>query len=492
MRKFLILLIVIVLIILNIPPALAQSEVRARVIAYELNLRDSYHDESQIVGVLTVNSEVVVLAREDEPGNGGIWMQVRTLDGSTQGWVLSVYLEFAPDFILQSVPVMNLDAPMQNLTTENVPQEQAQQQPAAPVATGQGISGSTRAIVNLRSGPGTGFDVLSIVQANQTVVFVGRNQSSTWLQTLISGGQMGWLSYTFVNADGNVTSLPVVGAGAPLPQTQSATAIEQAPQSAQANTMPGVIPSISGTARQIYLRGQQLGNNAGVFAKVGDSITASNLFLNPIGNGGARLNEYAYLQPVIDFFSQTPARDHFSFANTSLAARGGWTSFDVLDPQRAVPGICNYGESPLVCEYRTNHPSVALIMLGTNDLNWVNGTDFRNNMERIVQTSIDMGVIPVLSTIPDQPLSYAAGRVAEFNGIIMDIAAQHDIPLWNYWLALQGLPNQGLSGDSVHPSYDPSTAETGIFDANGLRYGYNVRNLTALMVLDAVWRGAMY
>ncbi|MEQ8677879.1 MAG: SH3 domain-containing protein [Aggregatilineales bacterium] len=492
MRKFLILIMLVVLFVLNLPAAFGQSEVRARVIAYELNLRDSYHDESQIVGMLSVNTEVVVLAREDEPGNGGIWMQVRTLDGGASGWVLSVYLEFAPDFILQSIPVVNIAAPAQNLTTENAGAEQpVQQQSAAPVATGQGISGSTRAIVNLRGGPGTNFDVISTVQAGQTVVFVGRNQSSTWLQTLVSGGTMGWLSYTFVNVDGNVTNLPVVGAGAPLPQTQTTTA-EQAPQNTQANAMPGVIPSISGTARQIYLRGQQLGNNAGVFAKIGDSITASNLFLNPVGFGGARLNEYAYLQPVIDFFSQTSARDHFSFANTSLAARGGWTSFDVLDPQRAVPGICNYGESPLVCEYRNNRPSVALIMLGTNDLNWVNGTDYRANLERIVQTSIDMGVIPVLSTIPDQPLSYAAGRVSEFNGIIMAVAAQYDIPLWNYWSALQGLPNRGLSGDSVHPSYDSSTAETAIFDANGLRFGYNVRNLTALMVLDAVWRGAMY
>lgn len=354
------------------------------------------------------------------------------------------------------------------------------------------LSGTTLALVNLRSGPGTRFDVVQVLPPDLPVTFVGRNASSTWLLTL-AGSETGWVSYTFVNVRGSVNVLPVINGIPSNPNNETSLDLAPPPlEPEQRSFLPGVVPHISMTTRQIFLRGQELGNNPDVFAKVGDSITASVLFLAPFNLGNVELHDYEYLEPVIDFFSRTPARDHYSFANTSVAARGGWSTFDVLDPDRNVPGLCHQNETPLTCEYRVNRPAISLIMLGTNDLNWVSTADYRANMETIVQVSIDHGVIPVLSTIPDQPISRFSRRVAEFNEIIMDIAFTYDIPLWNYWLALQDLPNRGLSDDSIHPSYDYRTQATAVFTQEGLEYGYNMRNLTALMVLDAIWRGAMY
>ncbi len=360
------------------------------------------------------------------------------------------------------------------------------------IAQDAAIPGTTRSLVNLRSGPGTRFHVISVLPADMPLIFTGRNTSSTWLLTQV-GGQTGWLSYTFVSVLGDVTQLPVVDGVEPLSTGGDNPLFAPPPMNPNVEpAMPGVVPQISATTRQIFLQGQELGNYAGVFAKVGDSITASQLFLTPIGLGQMQLGDYEYLQPVIDFFSQMPARDHYSFASTSVAARGGWSTFDVLDPKRSVAGICLPGEMPLICEYRINRPSIALIMFGTNDLNWVENSAFRANTERIVQLTIDRGVIPVLSTIPDQPISRFSSRVVEFNEIIIDIAFTYDVPLWNYWLALQELPNRGLAGDNIHPSYDVVTRNTALFSADGLQYGYNMRNLTALMVLDAIWRGAIY
>lgn len=354
------------------------------------------------------------------------------------------------------------------------------------------LPGTTRAMVNLRSGPGTRFDVVAVLPQDWPVTFVGRNASSTWLLTVTDDGT-GWLSYTFVNVLGSVSDLPVVS-GIPASSEAEGTSILTPPplDPGIQPPMPGVIPQISATTRQIFLRGQELGNFPDVFSKIGDSITASVMFLTPVGVGRVELGEYEYLEAVIEFYSQTPARDHYSFATTSVAARGGWSTVDVLDSDRSLPGVCQLGETPLVCEYRINRPSVALIMLGTNDLNWMDSSEFRANMETIVQLSIDRGVIPVLSTIPDQPMSRFAGRVTQFNEIITEIAFVYDIPLWDYWLALQELPNRGLSSDNVHPSYDLSTQQTAVFTSEGLQYGYNMRNLTALLVLDALWRGAMY
>jgi hypothetical protein len=362
----------------------------------------------------------------------------------------------------------------------------------------QGISGETRAIVNLRSGPGSAFAPVAVLPSRLQVTFTGRNQSSTWLYTLANNME-GWLSYTFVNVNGDVGDLPIVG-GAVAPAAPAAPNAPPPPQdaagpvpaSAESFRQLGIVPVVTANVRNIYLRGQQLGNNADVFSKVGDSITSTRLFLNSIGLGGLQLYDYQYLRPVVDYFSQTPLRDHFSFANSSVAARGGWRSGDVLDPSKNVPGICQPGESPLACEYRINRPAIALIMFGTNDMGSVQASVYRANMERIVQISLEQGVIPVLSTIPDMPGTYLESRVFEFNQIIADITVQYDIPLWNFWLALQDLPNRGLGGDNVHPSYDYTTNETAIFSPDGLRYGFNMRNLTALMVLDAIWREAMY
>lgn len=243
-------------------------------------------------------------------------------------------------------------------------------------------------------------------------------------------------------------------------------------------------------ARQIYLHGQSVGNRKDVFSKVGDSITAAPQFLNPVGAGNLNLYTYTYLQPVVTYYSQTTARDNNSFTNTSLAAWPGWTSYDLLDPSKASSDFCRSGESPLLCEYRFTRPALALIMIGTNDVK--RGTDsmgYRANLESIVQLSINMGVIPVLSTIPDFPGS--STRVAEYNMIIASVAAENGLPLWNYWAMMRSLPNQGISADGVHPSA-PVNGETGIFTDDNLQYGYTMRNLSALMILDEFWRGALY
>jgi hypothetical protein len=45
-----------------------------------------------------------------------------------------------------------------------------------------------------------------------------------------------------------------------------------------------------------------------------------------------------------------------------------------------------------------------------------------------------------------------------------------------------------MGPDGVHPSWAPNAAD---FTPENLQYGSTVRNLTALMVLDALWRQVM-
>jgi hypothetical protein len=77
-------------------------------------------------------------------------------------------------------------------------------------------------------------------------------------------------------------------------------------------------------------------------------------------------------------------------------------------------------------------------------------------------------------------------RVARFNAEIAALAENRALPLWNFWRQMvePGVPDQGLSDDGVHPSAlcPPCTAID--FRPAGLRYGYDLRNLGALRVLD--------
>lgn len=390
-----------------------------------------------------------------------------------------------------------------------------------------GLGGTVTSDVNLRATPSTNAPVVTVIPIGSAVTVLGKDSIGLWFYVSYSGDN-GWVAYNYVRLSGNRDELPTVGSdgrivssSAPTvqspsssenrnsqhdtnsfgdddpndsetinePTSQSDVSSDYSTDYAVPVTVPGnIVTGVTGTSRRIFEVGQSLGNRADVFSKVGDSITASNLFLDPIGHGTYDLSQYGHLQSVIGYFSQTGARDHFSFANTSLAARNGFTSAMLLDPRFAAPGVCQPGESPLECEYRVVRPSIALIMIGTNDTGQLGSGSFRANLERIVEISIDRGIIPVLSTIPDQPGTSRAQTVIQFNSVIEQVSGQYDIPLWHYWQSMQGLPNSGMSEDNIHPSFDQNSGDAGNLGPIGLQYGYNLRNLTALQVLDTIWR----
>lgn len=250
-----------------------------------------------------------------------------------------------------------------------------------------------------------------------------------------------------------------------------------------------VSPAQRDRLRAIFEDGQARGALPGVFTVVGDSISADGRFLKPIVQGQVALGDYGALQAAIDTFSAPNGRSEPSFSAWSWAAEVGWTTEDALNPALNVAGACNAGKSPLACEYRTARPSVALITLGTNDVAAGRSPEsYRANLRRILDETLAWGVIPVLSTIPPQALGPERdARVSEFNAIVRELAAEHEIPLWDTFAALDALPDRGLSADGVHLNAPPD-GRTATFDAEHLAYGVTVRNLGALDALDIVRR----
>ncbi len=275
-----------------------------------------------------------------------------------------------------------------------------------------------------------------------------------------------------------------------IPLILDSAPVQAAPPHIDLRAYP-VVPAIRGAVasrvRTIARVGKKNGNRSTVFSKVGDSITDWGYFLNPIGSGGLRIGAYGNLMGVVNWYSQEMARNNNSFANLSMAAHGAWTTWSLLTPGGNFDiSVCGGGESPLVCELRVSRPAVALIMIGTNDLPHGDLNAFAANLNQILWTCENSGVVPVLSTIPyrmDNP--YLFNRVDAYNDVIVQVAMAHNIPLWNYWLALERLPNHGVSTDNVHPSV-PYDGNTAIFDADHLQAGFTMRNLTALQVLNSV------
>ena len=245
--------------------------------------------------------------------------------------------------------------------------------------------------------------------------------------------------------------------------TPDADAWQQAP----------IIPQISDRALQIFEDGLALGNNQRRFSKIGDSETFTSWFLAPFDKTPPtyRLGEYTNLQGVIDHFSG-------SYARQSVAARQGFNASSVFAPLWADPTLCEAGETPLACEFRLHQPSYVFILLGTNDI-WHLDT-FEGQMRRIIEYSIEAGVLPILGTKADN----LEGN-GSINRTLYTLALEYEIPLWNFWAAVQDLPQAGLDEDKAHLTFGYNYFD----DELAMLNAWPVRNLTALQVLDSVLRG---
>jgi len=241
------------------------------------------------------------------------------------------------------------------------------------------------------------------------------------------------------------------------------------------------VPEISENAKQIYADGLARGNNPNTFAKVGDCMTHTPYFLEPIGQGEYDLAEYEDLQTVIDTYSLEELN---SFARESQASAGGFNSASVLDSMWANPEFCEAGETPLECEFRTMQPSIALIMFGTNDVYYLDEASFDFFMRSIVVETIRNGTLPVLSTFPHRP-EFPEKSVL-YNQIVAKVAQDYDVPLINLWLALEPLLNKGIDEVETTKMSVPAGGEVCAFIGPNLEAGFTVRNLLTLQALDVV------
>jgi hypothetical protein len=176
-----------------------------------------------------------------------------------------------------------------------------------------------------------------------------------------------------------------------------------------------------------------------------------------------------------------------SFARTSVAARVGFSALTVIDATWADPSVCEPGESSVWCELRTSRAAVVIIMFGANDVTSLSAAQFEQSLRQIIEWSIQHGTIPVLTT-----MSLCGGRqdqAVQLNVVMVNLAAEYDVPLLNFWRAARDLPHCGM-GDDIHLS--AGGPPYGVyFTGDETQYGFTLRNLVTLQTLDELRRNAL-
>jgi hypothetical protein len=232
-------------------------------------------------------------------------------------------------------------------------------------------------------------------------------------------------------------------------------------------------PAVQANVKQIFAKGQQLGNNAQRFSKVGDSIIEQPHYMVKFDTPDYNLGQYAYLQDVLNYYRGSYGRD-------SLSVRRGLHSWSWNNPTWADKDQCLPDEGPIACEYRVHKPSVSFIVLGSNDVGVPDY--FRKSMEELVQFTIDQGVIPIIVTKADRH----EGESNINNIILRETASKFNVPLLDFDAVAGTMPNRGIDpADGTHLTfyyahdYSVPVAFT---------KGHALHDLTSVIMLDELWR----
>lgn len=225
-----------------------------------------------------------------------------------------------------------------------------------------------------------------------------------------------------------------------------------------------VLPIIPEHTRQIYLLGQSLGNNPHAFSVFGDCNSLPEVFMGIYETDleavtGLPLN----LQETVAWFSG-------SFNRESPTVRAGTTTGALLWAQwHQNKYTCIINETPLHCELRIHKPTFVIIQVGSHY-----ETRNKDYMRTILDQLIKAGVVPILANKADDidPDQHVNLQYAE-------LAVEYNIPFWNFWAALNSLPNHGLY------SRPEDTYQGGLYLTDEAAA---IHRKTALQVLDLVRR----
>ena len=164
----------------------------------QLNVRAGTSTASETLGMIKAYETIQVIGRDAS----GSWYQVLYTGAATgRGWVRAEYVQVAA---AAQIPVIG-----------------------GGTDDGSGQSGLVTQKINVRSGPGTTFETLGVLNPKDVVIITGRDANSEWMQIEYASAPdgKGWLTAQYLQVE-DPSPIPVIGSAEPGTETPPvATAI---------------------------------------------------------------------------------------------------------------------------------------------------------------------------------------------------------------------------------------------------------------------------
>lgn len=314
-----------------------------------------------------------------------------------------------------------------------------------------------------------GFVTLSFNAENDTLTITGVAEGTPTVTVTVSDP----------SGEEASTSFPVTVSAVAEPPTETPAPVFDITQIPE---LPD-ISALMSTLQPIFSAGSQAGNRANVVAFAGDDLVNNGSEqpnpLSPIAEGTYTLDDNTQnLENVITYFTTEPAHigvdgSSTSFGVNSAAVGDGWNPATLLDPSATDAPFCQQGESPLACELRVAKPAWMIVSFIPANATTLDPTQFRNNLQTVVDTIIQNGTIPVLVTLPNDG-SVDPGALAQYNQAIVEIADERGIPVYNWYVTVSNIDPYAIGGSG------PTDFTAGALNSGGI----NRRNVAILRVLN--------
>ncbi len=228
-----------------------------------------------------------------------------------------------------------------------------------------------------------------------------------------------------------------------------------------------VVPIVPDHVREIFERGQTLGNDPHAFSILGDCQSVPDMFLGVYDTQPSVVASLpVQLQETVAYFAGSFNRESPTIKSGTTAGALLWIEW------HEGKYTCGSNETPVDCELRLHRPSFVIINVGTH-------YESRNinYLRLILDQLVTNGVIPILATKADN-----RELDERINSDMAVLALEYDLPLWNFWAATGDLPNRGLY---------TKTSEPHLGDIYLNEEGLERHRFTALESLDVVRRTAI-
>ncbi|NMB90066.1 MAG: hypothetical protein GYA17_17040, partial [Chloroflexi bacterium] len=223
---------------------------------------------------------------------------------------------------------------------------------------------------------------------------------------------------TVKRPSGTVTATPAAPSGTLAPAANQAAALP-----AERWKEWPELPAVSARAAQIYRQGLEKGTDPHAFSIVGDCQTQPEVFLGRyVEHPATAATLPLELRQTMNWFSASMDRYSPTVKDGTTAGAVLWGEWND-NPEK----LCQVGETPLDCELRVHNPSIVLIHIGSH---W----EARNQhyLDLIIEKILAQGALPVLATKADN-----REQDERINYDMASIAQKYDLPLWNFWAAVQ-------------------------------------------------------